>query len=131
MKVGILVECGRMGLEDVLCRRICELLEAERGVELEVDIVPMVNKALLIQDCGTTALRLLNDGCDRVVILWDERPAWPKKDERLCWRIEREKILAELRQAGLTRRPVSLVSCFPQVVALISRGFPRGANQQP
>jgi len=21
--------------------------------------------------------------------------------------------------------------CFPQVVALISRGFPRGANQQP
>jgi hypothetical protein len=109
MKVGILVECGRMGLEDVLCGRICALLEAERNMQLEVDIVPMVNKALLIQDCGTTAQRLLDDGCDRVVILWDERPAWPKKGEPLCWHIEREKVLAELRKAGLTQRPVFLV----------------------
>ena len=109
MRVGILVECGRDGLEDAMCRRICELIRAERKVHFEVDIVPMVNKALLVEDCGTAAQKLFHDGCDRVVILWDERPAWPKKDEELCWHNERQKMSAELRKAGVARQPVFLV----------------------
>jgi len=107
--VGILVECGRGGLEDVLCRRICELLREQTGVEFEIDIVPMDNKARLIQECGTVTARLLDDGCHRVVILWDERPAWPRIGERLCWHNDRQSILASLRQAQVANRPVHLV----------------------
>ena len=51
-KIGLLVECGRDGLEVVMCRRIGELLSQDRGVEVELDIVPMDNKARLLEDCG-------------------------------------------------------------------------------
>ena len=108
-RVGILVECGRGGLEDVLCRRICELLREQTRVEFEIDIVPMDNKARLIQECGTVTARLLDDGCHRVVILWDERPAWPRIGEPLCWHNDRQSILASLRQAQVANRPVHLV----------------------
>lgn len=100
-RVGILVECGRDGLEDVLCSRICELLRELTGVALEIDVVPMDDKARLIQECGTVVSTLLANGCDRVVILWDERPAWPTLGDRLCWHRDRESIQESLRQAGV------------------------------
>lgn len=103
MKVGILVECGRDGLEDVVVRRICQLLSAE------IDIVPMDSKAKLIRDCGPAVARLLEDGCDRVVILWDEKPAWPRTGERLCWHNDRQDILTSLKRAGVGRAAVRLV----------------------
>jgi hypothetical protein len=111
MKVGILVECGREGPEVIFCRRIAELLRQELTADfvLELDIVPMDNKLRLLEECGAAARGLLEGGCDRVVILWDERPAWPMKEERLCWHNDREKILGELRQAGLDESPVYLV----------------------
>lgn len=109
VRVGILVECGREGLEDVVCRRICELLEQQTRVRLQVDIVPMDNKRRLILESGAAAARLLGDGCQRVVVLWDERPAWPTPGERLCWHRDREDILASLRQAGVGNRNVHLI----------------------
>ena len=108
-RVGILVECGQGGLEDVLCRRICVLLREDTGVEFEIDIVPMDNKRNLIQDCGTATALLLESGCDRVVILWDERPAWPRKGDPLCWHNDRLDIRASLRRAGVDYRSVHLV----------------------
>jgi len=109
LRVGILVECGRDGLEDVVCRRICELLAQHTGLRLQVDIVPMDNKRRLILECGAAAARLLEDGCHRVVVLWDERPAWPQVGEDLCWHRDREDILTNLRQAGARRPNVHLV----------------------
>jgi hypothetical protein len=109
MKVGIVVECGGQGLEDVVCRRLCELLRGLTGVEFEFDIVPMVEKKRLIQECGTAAARLFDDGCDRVVILWDERPAWPRREDPLCWHNDRQDALASLRQAQVDQRSVHLV----------------------
>jgi hypothetical protein len=109
MKAGILVECGRQGLEDVLCRRICELLGGHIGRAFEVDIVPMDNKERLILECGAAAARLLDEGCDHVVILWDERPAWPKVGARLCWHRDRDDVLASLRKAGVAGPSVQLV----------------------
>ena len=98
-KIGLLVECGRDGLEVVMCRRICKLMFEEHGSDLEVDIVPMDNKERLLEECGTAAASLLANGCDRVVILWDERPAWPKMGAPLCWHNDREQIRAELKKA--------------------------------
>jgi hypothetical protein len=108
-RVGILVECGRDGLEVHVCRRICTLLQRDTGVEIEAVVRPMNNKPALLEGCGVAAQALFQSGCERVIILWDERPAWPEKAESLCWHHERVKILGELQRANLARRPVFLV----------------------
>lgn len=108
-RVGILVECGPKGLEFHVCGKICALLTHVAGIAIEPEIVPMGNKLRLIEECAATARALFNRGCERVVILWDERPAWPDKNERLCWHRERTRILESLRSENLDGRPVSLV----------------------
>jgi hypothetical protein len=108
-RVGILVECGPDGLEVHLCRRICALLRTERGIELEEQIVPMDNRSRLLAECVMEAGNLLAGGCERIVILWDERPSWPSVDEALCWSRERGAILSALRGQGLAGQPVYLV----------------------
>jgi hypothetical protein len=37
------------------------------------------------------------------------QPAWPEKNESLCWHLERTKILEELQRANVSHRPVYLV----------------------
>jgi len=108
-RVGILVECGRDGLEVHVCRRICHLLRQQHGIKLEEQIVPMDNKNRLLQECTIATRNLFTGGCERVVILWDERPAWPDEAQQLCWHQERERILGELRGQRLAKRPVFLV----------------------
>jgi hypothetical protein len=98
MRVGILV-----------VRRICDLLRADGGEPAQIDIVPMDNKENLIQQCGTAIAALLANGCDRVVILWDERPAWPDRSQPLCWHNDRQDILANLQQARVDDDSVFLV----------------------
>jgi hypothetical protein len=71
-RVGILVECGRDGLEVHLCRRICALLREQHGGVFEEEIIPMDNKRRLLEEAATVAQGLFEDGFDRVVILWDE-----------------------------------------------------------
>ncbi len=108
-RVGILVECGPQGLEVVVCHRLCELLRAHTGVHFEEDIVSMNSKRELIQTCGAATATLFASGFHRVVILWDERPAWPTASERLCWHNDRQDILSNVQQAGVADRPVHLV----------------------
>jgi hypothetical protein len=108
-RVGILVECGRDGLEAVVCPRICVLLQEASGVEIEPLIVPMDNKKRLIEECGTVTRNLFVAGCDRVVLLWDEHPAWPNKNEPPCRRHVCERVKAELQQAGVGECAVYLV----------------------
>jgi hypothetical protein len=109
IKVGMLVECGRDGLEVHICRRLCQLLGEPFGIQFHPEIVPMDNKQRLLEECGTVACLLFDNGCERVVILWDERPPWPKMQEPLCWHHERTKILRELQQAGIAHKSVFLV----------------------
>ncbi len=108
-KVGILVECGREGLEVHVCRKICAILQRDTGIVIDLVIVPMNNKLDLLESCGAATLNLFRDECERVVILWDERPAWPDKDGSLCWHHERVRILKELQRANLSHRPIYLV----------------------
>jgi hypothetical protein len=108
-RVGILVECGPDGLEFHVCRKICALLQRDTGVVIEPEIIPMGNKLRLIEGCAVTTQVLFNRGCERVVILWDERPPWPDMNEPLCWHHERVRILEGLRRANLAGRPVFLV----------------------
>jgi hypothetical protein len=59
IKVGMLVECGRDGLEVHICRRLCQLLGEPFGIQLQPDIVPMDNKQRLLEECGTAAILIL------------------------------------------------------------------------
>jgi len=109
MKVGLLVECGREGLEAIVCRNLCQLIAADRDIEIELEIVPMDNKARLLEECGTATANLLANGCERVVILWDERPAWPEMGAPLCWHNDRVQALAELQAANIPEDAAFLV----------------------
>jgi hypothetical protein len=106
MKLGLIVESTRQGMEWLVFPRILQLLGDECGVEIECDVVPMTNKKLLILDGPAAARVLLGKGCDRVMIVWDENPPWtPAKDfaKQRCWHIEREQILAKLKAAKIER----------------------------
>ena len=65
IKVGMLVECGRDGLEVHVCRRLCQLLGEHFGMQLQLDIVSMGNKQRLLEECGTAACLLFDNGCER------------------------------------------------------------------
>lgn len=108
-RVGILVECGRDGLEVHLCRRMCALFREQHGAAFEEHIVPLDNKRRLMEECATATANLLAGGFERVIILWDEEPAWPDKKEPLCWYLEREQILRLLQGAHIDTRSVHLV----------------------
>lgn len=135
-RVGILVECGRDGLEVHLCRRICALLREQHGGRFEEQIIPMDNKRRLLEEAATAAQGLFDDGFDRVVILWDEEPAWPDKNRPLCWHAEREQLLAALRAAGVDAGAVHLV-CIERAIEcwlmhdgpLLSRVLSRPTHQ--
>ena len=86
-----------------------ELLRQDYHAEIEIDIVPMDNKRRLIEESGSTTRALLRTGCDRVVILWDERPAWPKTGEKLCWHNDRVDVLANLTAHNVEMEKVGLV----------------------
>ncbi len=58
------------------------------------------------------AAALLKEGCERVLIVWDLRPAWPN-ERKPCRNVERETILASLRNAGVAGKPIFLI-CIEQ-----------------
>ena len=103
------MECGRDGLEVQVCGRICALLRNEHGATIQEEIVPMVNKSRLIQEFAAAIRNLFADGTDRVIILWDEEPAWPDQHQELCWHRDKQQILQSLRGADLDLDLIHLV----------------------
>ncbi|MGZ8218063.1 DUF4276 family protein [Methylomagnum sp.] len=72
------------------------------------------NKANLLREAGNVAAALLNDGCDRVLIVWDLRPAWPDKNNKPCRYKERAALLQAIEKAGIGgNQPVYLI-CIEQ-----------------
>lgn len=108
-KVGFIFECGLKGA-DV---QVCEYL----ATQVRPDITPVSrtldNKENLLRDAGKVAAALLADGCERVLIVWDLRPAWPDKKHKPCRRAERLAVLDAVAKAGVAGRPVFLV-CVEQ-----------------
>ena len=112
MRIGLIVECTNQGLERIVCPKILEFLAGEVGLPIEHKIVTMTNKKRLIQHAAATTRLLLNEGCERVVILWDENPPWtPEKDiaEERCWHIERQQIIEDLASARIRLQRIALV----------------------
>lgn len=105
MKVGMIFECGPKGAD----RTVCEHLAKRIRSDLEIKSETLDNKPNLIAECGTVAAQLLEDGCERVVIVWDLYPAWREKGAKPCRKEDREGIAASLTSAGLELDKVALV----------------------
>jgi hypothetical protein len=108
-KVGFIFECGPQGAD----KQVCEYLASK----VLAGIVPVSrtldDKKGLLSEAGKVAVELLADGCERVLIVWDLRPAWPDKKHKPCRRNERLAILDALEKAGVADKPVFLV-CIEQ-----------------
>ena len=109
MKIGFVFECGPKGADEQVCEYLATLIRP--------GVVPVSrtldNKANLIKDAGRVAAKLLADGCERVLIVWDLRPAWPDKQTKPCRHDERMALLKALEDAGIASGPVFLV-CVEQ-----------------
>ncbi len=103
------MECGRDGLEVHVCRRICQLFREQYGAAIDETILPLDNKRRLLEESATVAGTLLREGCGRIVVLWDEEPAWPERHDPLCWHHERDHVLASVHRAGLDPGRIHLV----------------------
>jgi hypothetical protein len=71
------------------------LLRVQHGAAFDAQIIPLDNKGNLLEQCAAVADILLREGCDRVVILWDEEPG----EDPLCWHNEKERVLESMRGA--------------------------------
>jgi hypothetical protein len=108
-KIGFIFECGPQGAD----KQVCEYL----AKQVNAGIIPVSrtldDKTNLLREAGNVAAALFEDGCERVLIIWDLRPAWPDTKVKPCRKTERDVILEAVAQAGGADRPVFLV-CVEQ-----------------
>lgn len=109
MTIGLILECGPQGAD----KFVCEYLAVKLRPNVTVVSRTMDDKPNLLNNAAKAAALLLADGCERVLIIWDLRPAWPDKANKPCRAAERQTLLNSLSRAGLTNRPVYLV-CVEQ-----------------
>jgi len=109
MTIGFIFECGPQGAD----KQVVEYLASKLRPGSKIVSSTMDNKPNLLGNAATVAAALLADGCERVLIVWDLRPAWPDKDNKPCRAEERRGLLEALANAGLKGRPVHLI-CVEQ-----------------
>ena len=105
MMVGLIVECGKDGPDEKVCRHFIR----ELNPAIRVVCTSMTNKRKLVEDCGGAAAALLESGCEYVVIVWDMNPPW---DDTVgtCLKAERDAVFKSIDDAGVLRADVRLVA---------------------
>lgn len=109
MTIGFIFECGPQGAD----KQVCEYLAGEMRPGVTCQSVTLDNKPNLLANAPKAARALLADGCERVLIIWDLRPAWPDTAGKSCRAAERQTLLDALTKEGLQGAPVYLV-CVEQ-----------------
>lgn len=109
MKVGFVFECGPQGAD----QQVCEFLARQINPQIMPVSRTLDNKANLLKEAGKVAAALLSEGCERVLIVWDLRPAWPDRKNKPCRKIERDAILETIRHAHAECSAIFLV-CIEQ-----------------
>jgi hypothetical protein len=109
MKVGMIFECGPDGAD----KKVCEHLARKLQEDIEISSVTLNNKPNLISECGDSAAVLLQQGCERIIIIWDLYPAWREKGEKPCLKEDRNVIMESLSKTGVKSSQVHLV-CIEQ-----------------
>ena len=117
MKIGLILECGPEGAD----KKVCELVISRIVPDIEIVTITLDNKPNLVEGCGESAAQLINDGCERIVIVWDLYPPW--RDQRPCRKEDRENIFRKLSEVGLDGKEVFLVCIEEELEAwLIADG---------
>jgi hypothetical protein len=98
MKVGFIVECGPQGAETKVIPHLAGLLAPRHEL---VAPVSLDDKDKLRRECGKWAKSLLDQGCARVLIVWDLLPDWGEYEGRGCRHDDKEQIAASLKGAGI------------------------------
>jgi len=98
MKLGLIVESGPQGAEV----QVLPYLAEQIAPGVECSCVTFCNKPALIGECGPATANLLNDGCDKVLIVWDLYPAWREDGCRPDCVEDCVAIRAALRTAGVS-----------------------------
>lgn len=98
MKVGIICE-GRVAGEDAqvfehFARRIAPLATLK--------VLPQGKKPELFAAAGAAAKNLFDEGCNKVIIIWDVEPRWTRPDGE---QQDRQDIEASLVAAGVSENP--------------------------
>ncbi|WP_295428575.1 DUF4276 family protein [uncultured Thiodictyon sp.] len=109
MKVGFVFECGPQGAD----LQVCEYLARKIRPEITPVSRTLSNKDDLLKEAGRVAALLLAEGCERVLVVWDLRPAWPDMDKKPCRREERAALLEAIASAQVASHRVFLV-CVEQ-----------------
>lgn len=93
----MIFECGPDGADLQVCRHLARLLHPS----LEIVHVTLDNKPKLATECGAAAAKLLTEGCERIVIIWDLHPPWRSSRQKPCRKEDRETIFSSLSRAGV------------------------------
>ncbi len=109
MKVGMIFECGPGGADKSVCLQLARRINSK----IKITSRTLDDKSKLIAECGRAAAQLLEDRCERVIIIWDLRPAWPDLKSKPCLKVERQAILDSLDGANVQSEAVYLV-CIQQ-----------------
>ncbi len=106
-------ECGTDGADKAVCIHLATMINP--GIR----IVPRTldDKPNLISDAGKTAEELFELNCERVLIIWDLRPAWPNLNSKPCLVKERNAILNTLTAASLSCDAVDLICILHELEA--------------
>lgn len=119
MKVGMIFECGPAGAD----KAVCELLARRLKPSIQIISVTLDNKPKLLADCGQAAAQLFQDGCERVIIVWDLYPPWRTCGTKPCRREDRQAIARSLKKANVKSKSVYLVCIEEELEAwLIADG---------
>lgn len=103
MKIGMIFECGPGGAD----QQVCEYAAKRLAPKITVSSVPLDSKKLLLAKCGGSAKKLLNEGCKRVMIIWDLHPSWGPGTPSASR--DKAQIKKALKNAGVPMNRISLV----------------------
>ena len=101
----MIFECGPQGADVKVCKHLARMVIPNIIIEHET----LSNKPKLVRECGKTAENLLNDGCEKIIIVWDLYPAWRKEGEKPCRKEDRDMIFASLNKDKVDLSKVHLV----------------------
>ena len=105
MRIGLIFECGPRGAD----KKVCEHLASKLRSDAELRSLTLDNKPNLLTECGDAAASLFNDGCERIIIIWDLIPPW-KRDEKSCLKKDREQISEALSKTFMNVAQYKVVS---------------------
>jgi hypothetical protein len=114
MRVGLILECGPFGAD----KQVCEYLIRTHFASVELGrCVTLTQKPNLLSECGAAAANLLDEGHDRVIVLWDLYPAWRQDGEKPCLSVDRKMVLASMAAAKVSADKIFLVCISEELEA--------------